>query len=233
MENPLPEPVTPAPSPRFGGLKLFFIILSAVSLALLVAGWVITTYLFPTQFKPVTLSPREEQTLEQKIDRIESWQRPGTVRRNRTGAGPSSPVLKPERYSEEGASREIELSERELNALLAKNTDLADKLAIDLSDDMASAKLLIPLDQDFPMFGGRTLKVTAGLRLAYASGKPVVALAGVSIWGVPLPNAWLGNLKNVDLVREFGGQEGFWKSFAAGIDEIKIADGRMRIRLKE
>ena len=141
--------------------------------------------------------------------------------------------LQPERYTETDANREIILTERELNALLAKNTDLASKLAIDLAEDLASAKLLIPLDEEFPILGGKTLKVTAGLEMSYRDQRPVVALRGVSLWGVPLPNAWLGNMKNVDLVQEFGDQKGFWKSFADGIDEVKISDGQLRVRLKE
>ena len=35
--------------------------------------------------------------------------------------------------------------------------------------------------------------------MRYANGRPVMVLKGVSVWGVPLPNAWLGNLKNIDL----------------------------------
>ena len=141
--------------------------------------------------------------------------------------------LEPEPYSEKNANREIQLTERELNALLARNTDLAQKLAIDLSDDLASAKLLVPLDPEFPFLGGKTLKVTAGVELRYTNQKPVVILRGISIWGVPIPNAWLGGIKNIDLVREFGMQSGFWRSFAAGVDDIRIVEGRLTITLKE
>ncbi len=141
--------------------------------------------------------------------------------------------MQPERYSEQDADRQIILSERELNALLAKNTNLAPRLAINLSRNLASAKLLIPLDEEMPLFGGKTLKVTAGLELAYQSNKPVVMLRGVSIWGVPIPNAWLGNMKNVDLVSEFGNQKGFWKAFADGIDEVEVSEGQLRVKLKE
>ena len=101
-------------------------------------------------------------------------------------------------------------------ALPARYTDLARKLAIDLSDDLVSAKLLLPVDEDFPIMGGRILKVRAGAELAYRNGKPVVVLRGVSIMGVPIPNAWLGGLKNVDLVSEFG-DAGFWKAFSDGV----------------
>ena len=63
--------------------------------------------------------------------------------------------------------------------------------------------------------------------------KPVVVLKGVSIMGVPIPNAWLGGMKNVDLVREFGGQEGFWKSFSDGVEYIRVEEGNLKVKLKE
>ena len=58
-------------------------------------------------------------------------------------------------------------------------------------------------------------------------------LKGVSVFGVPIPNAWLGNLKNVDLVAEFGGNQGFWKTFADGVETIQVTDGQLLINLKE
>jgi hypothetical protein len=51
--------------------------------------------------------------------------------------------------------------------------------------------------------------------------------------GVPIPNAWLGNIKNVDLVREFGGQGGFWDLFSEGVEDLRISEGSLTIRLKE
>ena len=75
--------------------------------------------------------------------------------------------------------------------------------------------------------------VNAGIELAYRDERPVVKLRGVSIMGVPVPNAWLGNLKNVDLVEQFGAGPGFWNSFAAGVDLIEVADGQLHIKLKE
>ena len=163
--------------------------------------------------------------LEQKLQALEQFETVET--RNADGS------VQPEKYSETGANRRIELSERELNGLLANNTDLARKLAVDLSENLASGKLLIPLDQDFPIMGGKTLKITAGLELAFRDQKPVVVLRGVSIMGVPLPNAWLGNMKNVDLVREFGVSEGFWQSFSEGVEHIEVSDGRLVIQLRE
>lgn len=228
-------PAAPQQAPRMSWLKIIGVVVLATVVTTLLVVWAIYAYLFPGAFKPVTLSAREEQALEQKLERLDSMQRRPTLHRDRTqpDSASGSEDLKPERYSESDADRQITLTERELNALLAKNTDLASKLAIDLADDLASAKLLIPLDEELPLLGGKTLKVTAGLELAYRNGKPVVALRGISLWGVPMPNAWLGNIKNVDLVQEFGGERGFWSAFAEGVDSIKISDGQLRVVLKE
>lgn len=231
------NPHEQTPATRYSWLKILGIVVAASIISTLVALWAAYAYLFPGSFKPVTLSAKEEQVLESKLEHLDSIQRSPLLHKDRrAGEGQSSvkdKTLQPERYSETGANREIIITERELNALLAKNTDLASKLAIDLSQDLASAKLLIPLDEEFPVFGGKTLKVTAGMVLAYKNNKPVVALRGVSLWGVPIPNAWLGNMKNVDLVQEFGDQKGFWEAFADGVDEVEISDGRLRMRLKE
>lgn len=236
MNDQLPTGNTPPSSPvpenrgRHSGWKLFGILLAVCIVSVLVALTVVYFILFPRAFTPVTLSAGEEQALERKLDRLESLD--GPPGRTRSPTPPSEP-LKPERYTETAASREIVFTERELNALLAKNTDLASKLAIDLAPDLASAKLLVPLDEEFPFLGGKTVKVTAGLEMSYRGQRPLVILRGVSLWGVPLPNAWLGNLKNVDLVREFGNERGFWKAFADGVEEIEIGEGTLRLKLKE
>ncbi len=117
--------------------------------------------------------------------------------------------------------------------MIANNTDLATKVAVDMADDLISARLRIPMDQDFPFFGGKVLRAAAGLELAYHDGQPVVVLKGVKLMGVPIPNAWLGGLKNIDLVQEFGGNDGFWKFFADGVESIETQDGQLKITLKE
>jgi hypothetical protein len=218
--------------PQHSWLKILGIVVVASVISTLVAIGVVYLYLFPGAFKPVTLSVSEEQVLESKLDQLGSMQRSRVLHQDREQIGDKED-LQPERYNETDANREIILTERELNSLLAKNTDLASKLSIDLSQDLASAKLLIPLDVEFPLLGGKTLKVTAGLELAYKNEKPIGALRGISLWGVPIPNAWLGNIKHIDLVQEFGDQEGFWAAFADGVEEMEVSEGQLRVKLKE
>lgn len=207
--------------------QLGLVVLAAV-LATVASVWIIKVYVFPSRFRPVTLSAKEESVLDRKLERLE-----GLGGRRVQSAERPGERLAPEPYSEDEASREITLSEREVNALVSRNPDLASRLAIDLSGDLVSARVLIPVDEDFPMFGGRTLRVRAGVVLDYRDERPVVAFKGVSVMGVPVPNAWLGGLKNIDLVEKFGGEEGVWKTFAAGVEDLEVSEGKLRIKLKE
>ena len=214
------------------GKILLIVVLIAMATSV-VTVFLAMKYLFPGEFRPVSLSNREEQVLEVKLSQLDPTGKSSSSGSNISRDDSKKKFLTPEPYNEEGVGREIRFTEREINGLLAKNTDLASRLAIDLSDNLASAKLLIPLDPDFPFLGGKTLKVAAGLELRYESGNPVVALKGVSIWGVPIPDAWLGGIKNVDLVKEFGAEEGFWRTFSAGIENISVKEGNISIKLKK
>lgn len=221
------------PSSGLSGLEITGIVMAAMLVTMVATLLIIKMWLFPSPFKPVVLSPPEEKRLEVKLARFEQIgsHSPPTVSGRAKSSAPAE--LEPEAYSEEGASREITLSEREINAMIAKNTDLASKVAIDFSNDLISLKMLIPMDPDFPFFGGKTLKVKAGAEIAFRGNMPVVILRGVSVMGVPMPNAWMGGLKNIDLVKVFGSEPGFWQGFAAGVAAIQVQDGNLQIVLKE
>jgi len=214
--------------------KVAGIVVAAMLLTMVGTLFIVKNWLFPSPFEPVVLSQAEEQRLERKLERFEQiGGRTHRVPPGQPGMMPTEEDLKPEPYSEEGASREIRLSEREINAMIAQNTDLAQKMVVDFSNDLVSVKLLIPVDPDFPIMGGKTLKVKAGAELAFRGSRPVVILRGISVMGVPLPNAWLGGLKNIDLVEVFGAEPGFWKGFSDGVAAIEVRDGSLQIMLKE
>lgn len=225
------QPTPPQKQPMSAG-KLFGIIVAAMMLTMVCGLLLIKFWIFPSPFAPVVLSPDEAQRLERKLERFDYGRRP-TPAPGRPEAGISADDLKPEAYSEAGASREIRLSEREINGLIAQNTDLAQRMVVDFSQDLVSVKLLIPVDPDFPIMGGKVLKVRAGAEMAFRQGRPVVILRGISVMGVPLPNAWLGGLKNIDLIEVFGSDPGFWKNFADGVDAIEVREGSLRIMLRE
>lgn len=214
------------PRKGFSGKQVLLIVFITLLVAVAGTWFVLKYYVFLKEFSPVTLNVKEKQVLDNKLQAL-------GFEPESSGELDSEGNLKPEKYSEDSGKREISLSEKELNALLANNTDMAKRLAIDLSDNLASAKLLIPMEEDVPLLGGKTLRINAGLGLSFANDKPVVVLKGVSVMGVPIPNAWLGNMKNVDLIQEFGFEPGFWNAFASGVELIDVEEGALLIKLKE
>lgn len=206
-------------------------VLATLVVTALLTWWALSTFLYAKDFQPVVLDDNEQQQLTSKLVRL--GYQPDRQDERAQQAKEDAQWLKPEPYSEVGGKREIQFSERELNSLIANDRQLARKLAVDLSDDLVSVRLLVPLDPDFPLLGGKTLRLAAGVEMAYRTNRPSVTLKGVSLMGVPMPSAWLGGLKNVDLISEFGDQQGFWAHFAQGVEDIQVVDGSLRIRLRE
>ena len=216
-----------------GGLKgihVLWIVLGTILITAAVTFWAVRTYIYAHDFKPVELSSKEQQ-LNSKLKLL--GYKPAPAAPSADKPETDSEWLRPERYDDTKGKRELFFTERELNGLLANNRDLAKKLAVDLSDDMVSARLLVHVDPDFPILGGKTLRVSAGVEAAFHDKRPVIRLRGVSVMGIPVPNAWLGGLKNVDLIGEFGDAGGFWAAFAEGVKDIQVEDGRLKISLKE
>lgn len=219
------------------GVHIAWIVFATILLTAAVTYWIVRTYIYAKDFKPVVLSQVEQQKLDNKL-RVLGYQPEHSSGAAQTKSEKESDFgadgrLKPQKYSEDAGERNLSFSEKELNALLASNTDMAKKLAIDLSQDLVSARVLVPVDRDFPVLGGKTLRLSTGVEMAYRDGRPKVLLRGVSVMGVPIPNAWLGGLKNIDLISEFGNEKGFWKGFSDGVEDIHVEDGELKIKLKQ
>jgi hypothetical protein len=222
------------------GAKLLLIIAATMLVTAGLTFFIIRTYIFPSPLTPVSLNAKEEQQLDQKLTRL-GWQvEPRSTVTASSGdsraadsASENSDELTPEAYREFDADRQVTFSEKEVNSIIGRNPDFAQRVAIDFSNNLASAKMLIPIPDDFPIMAGEILRVNTGLDIHLdANRRPVVALVGVSLMGVPIPNAWLGNMKNVNLVGEFG-DRGFWNAFADGVDDIQIRDGELSIKLRK
>lgn len=206
-------------------LLVAFVLLVAI---LLVAGFWVKRNLYASRFSPVALGQKEREVLDAKLALLQEQEPVPEPPPARSGK-----PLSPEPYTEEGASREISLTERELNALIANRPEVAEAVAVDLDDDLISVKLVLPVDDEVPVLGGKRLRIHMGLAVRYEGRKPVIALRGVSLGGIPVPNAWLGNLKDVNLLEEFGTGDGFWEIFSEGVRAIQVREGRLRITLKE
>ncbi len=215
------------------GFALVGLLAALVAVVLVTAigtAWWLNSNVYADPFEPTQLSRTEQAALDEKLAALD---RGGARASDRGDAPPADDPLVPEPYVEKDADREIRLTERELNSLVANDPDVARRVAIDLADDLVSVKLLVPVDPDLPVLGGKTLRFNFGLELAYAAGRPVVAIRGVSLGGVPIPGAWWGDIKNENLVEKFGSEGGFWDQFSKGVSNIEVRDGHLWVRLKE
>jgi len=155
--------------------------------------------------RPVELSAEEKAVVQAKVEAIQK---------------PAEPTY-------EKGSKDIILSERELNGLLNQNTTLGDSLRFELVTNAIHARIESDLDPDLPVIGGKRLKARARFLVGDIPGKPALVLDDLTVWGISLPNDWLGGLKGQDLLGQaLGGGIG-------GVEEFKVESGRLVIRLAE
>ena len=215
-----------SPKPRRLGLKAVTgIVLLAMLFSVLVTLLVARTWFFPASIKPVSLNQQEQAVLDTKLNAMKKAE----FLQER----PRSSDLAPEKYVEMPEDRVIYFSQRELNAMVARNPDLADRLTFHLSDGLISAIMLVTLPHDFPVFSGKTVRVSTGLHVDYQQGRPVVTVEGVSIMGVPVPGAWMGGIKGRDLVSFYAKDGGFWEAFSQGVRDLKVEQGQLRVELAD
>ncbi|YCM45525.1 hypothetical protein V2O64_05780 [Verrucomicrobiaceae bacterium 227] len=128
-----------------------------------------------------------------------------------------------ERIYEPG-SKSFSLTEREVNGLLNENTALGKDVRIELVTDAIHARVRTKLDPDFPVMGGRTVNAKARFKISNQEG---IVLDDVTVFGVSLPNAWLGELKGKNLLDALTGE------LPRGVKSISVSQGQLNIALEE
>lgn len=158
--------------------------------------------------RPVELSVQEKAVVTEKVEAIQ----------------------KPTEAVYEKGGKEIILTERELNGLLNENTTLGNSVCFELATNAIHARVETDLDPDLPVVGGKRLKARARFLVGDAQGKATLILEDLTVWGISLPNEWLGGLKGHDLLGEaIGAKEGK----IPGVEEFKVEPGKLTIRLKK
>lgn len=196
----------PPPLPARGNSWLLKALAGLAILALVLGGiW----WWNSRPIKPVQLSPQEITAVEAKVEASQT---------------PPEPTY-------ERGGKEIILTERELNGLLNKNTSLGNTVSFQLATNAIFARVETDLDPDLPIVGGKRFKARARFLTSGSPGQAALILDDVTLWGISLPNDWLGGLKGRDLLAEIlgGGADGG----IPGVEEFKIEPGRLMIRLAE
>ncbi len=214
-----PPPVLAAPPPASSWKKPALLILAAIlgccALTAVGTAWWVKRNFYASPLSPVQLSVQEQAALERKLEALEVVEETAV-----TPPAASDP-------------REISLTAKEINAFLAQQ-GLGDQIKVDLSRDRIAASFIVPVDKDFPVIGGTTLRFRLALgALIDAAGKFVLKIDDVTVGGIPVPNAWLGDMKGLDLVTANLDSEPAVRRFVEGIKEFEVREGSLRVRLNE
>lgn len=163
---------------------------------------------------PVVLEPGERAVVEAKLGMIQQ------------------PVVssdRPEPVYEKGA-REIVFTEREINGLLNQRTTLGKTVYLELVPQAIHARVETHLDPAVPLVGGKRLKARARLLAGEVSGQKTLVLDDVTVWGISLPNEWLGQMKGKNLLGEVLGAGG---TGIPGVKDFQLKNGEIVIQLAE
>ncbi len=206
---------------------------------IIVATVAITIWWIQRPIKPVVLSPKEKAVVEQKLQRVEAEApapkgntlEPGRAARAWTN-DQVAPTLQLDRPYVPG-SKEIRLTEREINGLLNQNTDLGKTVRIEFGRDAVNAYLAVPIPQDFPIMGGKMFRARGRFRVSIGNGgTPFAVLEDVTVFGVSLPKAWLGGLKGENLLQDAVGQDRRGPVLR-GIKSLRVEPGALVLELED
>lgn len=213
--NETPPTVTSWKKPAliFTGIVLSCCLLTAVGTV-----WWVKHNIYASPLRPVQLSQSEKTALDAKLAKLEF----------------SEEIPPPEHPAKtDGDPRTISISSKEINAFLA-NQGIGEQVKLEVTRNRIAANFLLPIDKDAPLFAGTTLRIRLALNaLMNENGKLVVKVDDVSLGGIPLPNAWLGDIKGLDLITSNIGEDPAIERFAAGIKDFRLENGHVNIVLNE
>jgi hypothetical protein len=199
-------------------------------LLLLVLTVFITIWWIQRPIKPVVLTEKEKATLEAKLNRLNAGKSGASAGERSTTINLNPP--KPESGYTPGG-KTLKLTEREINGLLNKNTELGDKVRIEFARDAVNAYIAVPIPQDFPVLGGRMFRARANFGLSVDSGgTPYASLQDVTIFGLSLPKAWLGGIKGENLLSKATGQRN-GSPILQGIKSLHVEPGALVLEVND
>ncbi len=242
-----PPPVTP-PAPKKHRWLLYGCGGFLAVLLLIVLTVVFTVWWIQRPIKPVVLSARERAAVEEKLRvanaapnrNVPATQPPSTPVPSRGTEAVELPgaIVPPNLNQEPGrkyvpGSKELRLTEREVNGLLNANTDLGKSVRLEFATDAINAYVAVPIPEDFPIGGGRMFRARSRFRVSLGNGGvPYAILEDVTVFGISLPKAWLGGLKGENLLARAMG-EGSGSAGIKWIKRLRVETGALVLELED
>ncbi len=219
METPPNTAIRQGPSWKTIILITLGVFVLGIGIATATTAWWVKKNIYASPIQPVSLTASEQQALEAKLQVLE------------TSAAPQAqPAVSPGEQE-----RTLVITAKEINAYLAQQ-NLGDTVTVDLGNGSLAATMIVPIpaDSGLPLLSGTTLRLRLALAAAMDENKKLaVKVTDVRLGGVPMPNAWLGDVKGVNLVGENLEKDPALQRFFAGIQEMEIRPDGLRVVLNE
>ena len=229
LPPPPPPPVAPAAAPPGRGCWFYgclgaAILLLVIVLTAAVTAWQVKRSLHAAPITPTELTAEEQAAFDAKLEIIRQGARSGDDPGEfaPVPGGQELPTVDPD-----FVRKPLVLTEREINAFIANNTDLGDKVYVTLDNDMVKLKVNYPVEAGAPFLGGKTLRFNLRTRIALDAGRLEVRVTDVAVGSLPIPSAWLKGVKGRNLVEEFAADDQAMATLVAGIEALEIDDGRI------
>ena len=195
------------------------VLLGLAGIATAAAGIWWKTNFDPAPFKPVALNAQEQQDFDKKLAVFTGAQPPA--------AAEPAPTTNLEK-------RTLVLTEKEVNAWLAKN-ELGESVHVRFQNGKIAADGILTLPQDLPVLAGQKVRIKVALaaHLDDRSRHFALLIEDVTVGGMSLPNAWIGELKGTNLVDQSAKVDPAMEQFLKGIRQFEIKDGHAEVMLNE
>ena len=234
MEN---TPASESPNVKSGlsTKKIILIILGAVLLTagLAVGGtvWWIKHNFDPSPMKPVVLSEKEQLAFDSKLTAFVDP--PNSALPPAIPSVPAEAPVPPKPAEPGAENRTLIITEREVNAYLAKQ-NLGEHVTVYFGEGQLAAGIIVSAPPDFPLLAGQKVRVRLTLGTGFSPQQKLsFVMEDLSVGGISLPNAWLGDLKGVDLIAKNLEKDPAIQRFLAGIQELDIHPGSLRVVLNK
>ena len=191
------------------------VLVSGAGIAAATTAWWVKRNIYAAPMQPTQLTVAEQKTLDGKLQLLES---PAKLE-----AAPGE------------EHRTLLISQKEINAYLAAQ-GLGEQVRVELDKDAVAAVVNVPVpaDSGLPLISGTTLRLRVLLGAAMDVEKRVVLqIRDVRLGGISLPNAWLAELKGVNLMAQDVETDPLVQRFLAGIKELEIRPEGLRVLLHE
>lgn len=213
----------PARTRSFRFLRALLAVVILMLVAVLFTLWWLQRHVHDASFTPVEITQEEQILLDAKLNAVDpSLSAFG-------GAGNTHPDL----YLEEASRRKLIFSENDLNATLAKDPDMAQRVRFQLSPGLVSVHFLSDIKEGFPFLGGKTFNFNMDLEIAIHNASPSVLIRRIGLGGIAIPSFWWGSIKSQNLIEIYGDEGGFWDLFTRGVEDLEVTGRGFELLLKE